>query len=1341
MAPKQNALKLPKKLIEQLGGEDALSRGRNSRPRNGTRKELRKAARVEKKPSRSGLPVAKRKKIQYVLEPTGRTEEQTRNRPISGDLSRAEADELAKPKSILKRPKQSDPLPRESKSSPQISPPVKISRVVKDKLAEDDKEIAALEKKLGLRGKKNLPQSFKDDGLDELLEGLDEKEGSDTEQRKKRKFEGDEWLEQKRQGARKLARSQALIVETEEVEDDSSSLGVIENSEDDDGASDMSLDGPEFPDDISEEDEGELGSGGEILDASNDFDGFDSEDSDNDEILSDSKPPNRVRENPYVAPTTGGDSSAQKYIPPSLRKAASSDSEALVRLRRRTQGLVNRLTEANLTSILGDVEKLYRDNPRQHVTSTLVDILLISVCEPASLPDTLIILPAGFIASIYKVIGTDFGAHAVQRTVELFDEHYERATAAVRGGPAAATNDSSKETSNLVMLLSEMYNFQVVGSNLIFDYIRQFLNKFSELNAELLLKIIRTSGPQLRQDDPSSLKDIVTMLRPAVKRIGEENLSVRTKFMIDTINDLKNNRMKTGGVASAVTSEHTIRMKKILGSLNARTIKASEPLRIGLRDLQESDKKGKWWLIGASWSGNVVGQVNSSELSGSIGTTPFPIEDAGTSDLVRLAREQRMNTDIRRAIFVAIMSATDYLDAYSRLMKLKLKKVQEFEIPKVLIHCSSAEKMYNPYYTLISKKICGDRRLRTAFQYCLWDLFKKMDKLDNEDDSGEDDEEILETRQIVNLSKMFGTLIAEGGLGLGVLKNLNLSYLQSKTKTFMEVLFITVLLQSQRQSGSKRNEQAVVNIFTKAKDTPELVNGLQYFLRKIDETGTVKWALPRAAARSAFTPLPSIVAPAALSRFSRSYATAEERDLVIIGGGVAGYVAAIKAGQEGMKVTCIEKRGTLGGTCLNVGCIPSKALLNNSHLYHQILHDTKARGIEVGDVKLNLAQMMKSKDTAVTGLTKGVEFLFKKNGVEYIKGTASFAGEHEIKVNLADGGEQTIAGKNIIIATGSEATPFPGLEIDEKRIVTSTGAIALDKVPESLVVIGGGIIGLEMGSVWSRLGSKVTVVEFLGQIGGPGMDAEISKAAQKILKKQGIDFKLNTKVMGGDASGEKIKLQVEAAKGGKEETLDADVVLVAIGRRPYTAGLGLENIGLETDDKGRLVIDSEYRTKIPHIRVVGDCTFGPMLAHKAEEEAVAVVEYIKKGYGHVNYGAIPSVMYTHPEVAWVGQNEQEVKASGVKYKVGTFPFSANSRAKTNLDTEGLVKMIADAETDRILGIHIIGPGAGEMIAEGTLAIEYGASSEDIGRTSHAHPTLSEAFKEAAMATYGKAIHY
>ncbi|EME81029.1 uncharacterized protein MYCFIDRAFT_49180 [Pseudocercospora fijiensis CIRAD86] len=480
------------------------------------------------------------------------------------------------------------------------------------------------------------------------------------------------------------------------------------------------------------------------------------------------------------------------------------------------------------------------------------------------------------------------------------------------------------------------------------------------------------------------------------------------------------------------------------------------------------------------------------------------------------------------------------------------------------------------------------------------------------------------------------------------------------------------------------------------------------------------------------------------SRISRSrgYATeAEEKDLVIIGGGVAGYVAAIKAGQEGLKVTCIEKRGSLGGTCLNVGCIPSKSLLNNSHIYHQILHDTKNRGIEVGEVKLNLQKMMQAKETSVSGLTKGIEYLFKKNNVEYIKGTGAFADEHTVAVNLVDGGETSVRGKNIIIATGSESTPFPGLTIDEKRVITSTGAIALTEVPKKMTVIGGGIIGLEMASVWSRLGTEVTVVEFLGQIGGPGMDADISKNIQKILGKQGLKFMLNTKVTQGDASGSQIRLDVEAAKGGKAQTLESDVVLVAIGRRAYTQGLNLEAIGLETDNRGRLVIDSEYRTKIPHIRVIGDCTFGPMLAHKAEEEAVAAIEFITKNYGHVNYNAIPSVMYTHPEVAWVGQNEAELKEAGVKYKVGTFPFSANSRAKTNLDTDGMVKFLADQETDRILGIHIVGPNAGEMIAEGTLALEYGASTEDVGRTCHAHPTLAEAFKEAAMATYGKAVHY
>ncbi|KAJ6264678.1 mitochondrial dihydrolipoyl dehydrogenase [Drechslerella dactyloides] len=490
--------------------------------------------------------------------------------------------------------------------------------------------------------------------------------------------------------------------------------------------------------------------------------------------------------------------------------------------------------------------------------------------------------------------------------------------------------------------------------------------------------------------------------------------------------------------------------------------------------------------------------------------------------------------------------------------------------------------------------------------------------------------------------------------------------------------------------------------------------------------------------RSRFTS-PSIFWGAETQR--RGLATESEHDVVVIGGGPGGYVAAIKAAQLGLKTACVEKRGALGGTCLNVGCIPSKSLLNNSHMYHQIKHDIEHRGIEVENIRLNLPKMMAAKDKSVKTLTSGIEMLFKQNGVTYVKGTGSIANENEVKVQPLEGGEEvSLKTKNIIIATGSEATPFPGLEIDEKKVVTSTGAIALEKVPKKMVVIGGGIIGLEMGSVWSRLGAEVTVVEFLDQIGGPGMDADIAKSTQRILQKQGMKFKLGTKVTSGDPSGEGVKIEIETVKNQKTDTLEADVVLVAIGRRPYTEGLGLENVGIDKDERGRIIIDQEYRTKHPNIRVIGDVTFGAMLAHKAEEEGIAAAEYIKKGYGHVNYGAIPSVMYTHPEVAWVGQTEQELKKSGKEYVVGTFPFLANSRAKTNLDTDGMVKFIADKETDRVLGIHIIGAGAGEMIAEGVLAIEYGASSEDIARTSHAHPTLSEAFKEAAMATYDKAIH-
>lgn len=476
---------------------------------------------------------------------------------------------------------------------------------------------------------------------------------------------------------------------------------------------------------------------------------------------------------------------------------------------------------------------------------------------------------------------------------------------------------------------------------------------------------------------------------------------------------------------------------------------------------------------------------------------------------------------------------------------------------------------------------------------------------------------------------------------------------------------------------------------------------------------------------------------------SRLLAETKKHDVVVIGGGPGGYVAAIKAAQLGFDTACIEKRGALGGTCLNVGCIPSKALLNNSHLFHEVKTEAAMRGIDItGEVKPNVGNLMKAKDTAVKQLTGGIEMLFKKNGVKYYKGNGSFIDEHQIKVDPIEGGEEaTLEAKNIIIATGSEPTPFPGIKVDQERIVDSTGALSLTEIPKRLAIIGGGIIGLEMGSVWSRLGSEVTVLEFQKSVGGAGMDGEVSKATQKFLTKQGFKFQLGAKVQAATRNGDEVDIEYEDAKTGEKKTLQADVLLVAVGRRPFSAGLNAEAIGLEFDKKNRVVIDSEYKTKFPHIQCIGDATFGVMLAHKAEEEGIAAVEYIKSGHGHVNYANIPSVMYSHPEVAWVGKTEEELKEAGIKYKTGKFPFIANSRAKTNNDTDGFVKFIADAETQRVLGVHIIGANAGEMIAEAGLAIEYGASCEDIYRVCHAHPTLSEAFKEAAMAVFDKPINF
>jgi len=462
-------------------------------------------------------------------------------------------------------------------------------------------------------------------------------------------------------------------------------------------------------------------------------------------------------------------------------------------------------------------------------------------------------------------------------------------------------------------------------------------------------------------------------------------------------------------------------------------------------------------------------------------------------------------------------------------------------------------------------------------------------------------------------------------------------------------------------------------------------------------------------------------------------------DLVVIGGGPGGYVCAIRAAQLGLSVACVEKRGALGGTCLNVGCIPSKALLHDSELYETTREGLAGHGVKVADVTLDLGAMMKRKDKVVTMLTRGIEGLFRKNKVEYVKGTARFAGKREIAAALTDGGERVLSAANVVIATGSESMPLRGVATDEKTIVTSTGALALAKVPKHMVVVGAGFIGLELGSVWRRLGAEVTVVEFLDRI-VPSMDGELATQFQRLLERQGIAFRLGTKLTGAKTTRAGASLTLEPAAGGKAETLKADVVLVAIGRRPHTAGLGLEAVGVALDEAGRVAIDSHFRTNVEGIHAIGDVVAGPMLAHKAEDEGLAVAEIIAGQAGHVNYDVIPGVVYTMPEVAMVGRGEDELKAAGVAYAVGKFPFLANSRGRTNGATDGFVKILADAETDRVLGVHIIGSDAGEMIAEAAMAMEFGASAEDIARTCHAHPTLSEAVREAALAVAGRAIH-
>jgi dihydrolipoamide dehydrogenase len=463
-------------------------------------------------------------------------------------------------------------------------------------------------------------------------------------------------------------------------------------------------------------------------------------------------------------------------------------------------------------------------------------------------------------------------------------------------------------------------------------------------------------------------------------------------------------------------------------------------------------------------------------------------------------------------------------------------------------------------------------------------------------------------------------------------------------------------------------------------------------------------------------------------------------DLIVIGTGPGGYVCAIRAAQLGMKTAVVEKRATFGGTCLNIGCIPSKAMLNASELYEEAGHKFADMGIKVGKPSVDLAAMLKYKQAGVDGNVKGVDYLFKKNKIETIHGAGRIVAPGKVEVKADDGKTQTLETKNIVIATGSDVARLPGIDIDEKRVVSSTGALELGTVPKKLLIVGAGIIGLELGSVWRRLGAEVSIVEFLDHI-LPGIDREIANQFHRMLQKQGLTFKLSSKVTAVDTSGKTLKVKVEPAAGGAAETIEADIVLVAIGRVPYTEGLGLDGVGVKKDDRGRVIVDAHFRTNVAGIYAIGDVIAGPMLAHKAEDEGVAVAEILAGQAGHVNYDVIPNVVYTYPEIASVGRTEEELKAAGVAYQVGKFPFTANARAKVNLTTDGFVKILADAKTDRVLGVHILGPDAGNMIGEAAVAMEFGASSEDIARTCHAHPTLTEAVKEAALAVAKRAINF
>ncbi|KAJ0163230.1 Suppressor of glycerol defect protein 1 [Colletotrichum tanaceti] len=827
MPPKP--LGLPPQLLKEIGAPEQTGTSRSNgrwKSQEQNRKDRRRAERQSKKQRQT---TARRDLTEQTHRHVGKYE--------NGNVDEHLFDAVAKPPRQQELP-QLAPKKRkredlgeadDSDESEQLSAAKQPSRRVREKLAKDDAEIEQLERKLGLKkGRRSLPKSFKDDGLGDLLGDLDD--ASDTDEGgRKVKSEAEEWLAQKRiKATGALAKVRRASESDDKYEDD----GVFSDE------GDFTVDGDDDDDDDDdegdEEDESMVFKDGEASDDQTSFTGFESE---VEETVQDTKP---VRENPYLPPVTAG-TQLPKYIPPSLRAKAGGDADIEAQIRRKLQGPVNRVAEANLTSIVGEIDKIYQDHPRGHTNNILTSLLMAQICDPTSKPDTLMVLSAGFVAALYKVIGVDFAAHFLTTAVERFQLERRKADAA-----AAEQRMPTKETSNLLTVLAEMYIFRVIGSKLMFDFVRLLLSNLSELNAELLLRIVRVAGPQLRKDDPLALKDIVSLIRPAVAKIGESNLTIRTKFMIETISDLKNNKIKAGAQDLVILGEHVTRMRKVLGSLDTLKLKGTEPLRIGLEDIENADKTGKWWLVGASWAGQGAQEAKQNDTKAVTVVGSGRGEDGGdddyddvviadadglaTPDYAQLAREQGMNTDVRRAIFIALVAAADYQDAYMRILKLRLNKYNRREVPNVLLQCSGAQQHYNPYYTLVARKFCSDSRIKHAFQDTLWTLFRRLGEPLFGEEPEEEDEEAADNRRLINTAKMVGSLVADGSIGLGILKPLNLTYVKETTSLFIEVMLISAL-QECSQIKSKSLEQAIGVPFGSGL-APALARSICYFLRK-----------------------------------------------------------------------------------------------------------------------------------------------------------------------------------------------------------------------------------------------------------------------------------------------------------------------------------------------------------------------------------------------------------------------------------------------------------------------------------------------------------------------------